>query len=446
MKLAACFLTLLPGFAVAASWTSPGFPAFSEQGTGTFVSHAQLPKGTRPLMLNFDQQCWQPADAIKLNQMLSLQPCSNTPPQWRLFRDGEYTLQLDTRSGTPTLMISLQNTVEPVASLVRECPKWDGLPLTLDVSATFAEGAAVRDYYSQQIAIVKNGQITLQPAATSNGLLLLERAETDTSAPFDWHNATVYFVLTDRFENGDPSNDQSYGRHKDGMAEIGTFHGGDLRGLTNKLDYLQQLGVNALWISAPFEQIHGWVGGGTKECRIGTNPLIVAIPSTPITMVDMSMSMFSYGMLEVNRLAGRQLPVDGGFDDEGNLTKEPGVIEKNRRILPMGYWKGSGMSIVLDMIATLLSDGASVAEVTEDNSDEYGISQIFIAIEVDKLIDGPTRDAKLQRIMDYVTSAERADENQAIRLPGHEFTTLLAENRRNGITVDDSVWAKIQAL
>ncbi|EFX9272403.1 alpha-amylase [Shigella flexneri] len=264
MKLASCFLTLLPGFAVAASWTSPGFPAFSEQGTGTFVSHAQLPKGTRPLTLNFDQQCWQPADAIKLNQMLSLQPCSNTPPQWRLFRDGKYTLQIDTRSGTPTLMISIQNAAEPVANLVRECPKWDGLPLTLDVSATFPEGAAVRDYYSQQIAIVKNGQITLQPAATSNGLLLLERAETDTSAPFDWHNATVYFVLTDRFENGDPSNDQSYGRHKDGMAEIGTFHGGDLRGLINKLDYLQQLGVNALWISAPFEQIHGWVGGGTK--------------------------------------------------------------------------------------------------------------------------------------------------------------------------------------
>jgi len=45
---------------------------------------------------------------------------------------------------------------------------------------------------------------------------------------------------------------------------------------------------------------------GSKECCIGTNPLIVAIPSNPITMVDMSMSMFSYGMLEVNRLAGRE--------------------------------------------------------------------------------------------------------------------------------------------
>jgi len=98
------------------------------------------------------------------------------------------------------------------------------------------------------------------------------------------------------------------------------------------------------------------------------------------------------------------------------------------------------------MIATLLSDGSSVAAVTEDNSDEFNISQVFIAIEVDKLIDGATRDAKLQRIMDYITTAERADENVPVRLPGHEFTRLLEENRRNGITVDDSVWAKIKSL
>lgn len=48
------------------------------------------------------------------------------------------------------------------------------------------------------------------------------------------------------------------------MQEIGTFHGGDLQGLTKKLDYLQQLGINVLWISSPLEQMHGWVGGGEK--------------------------------------------------------------------------------------------------------------------------------------------------------------------------------------
>ena len=264
MKLAAVALALMPGIAIASSWTSQGLPTFEAEGTGKFVSHAALTKGTRPLTLNFDQQCWQPADAIKLNQMLSLKPCEGTPPQWRLFKDGDYTLEIDTRSGTPTLMLLVKSAKDTVTPQIRQCPKWDGSPLTLDVSQTFPEGAVVRDFYSQQTATVKNGSITLQPAATSNGLLLLERAETDAPAAFDWNNATVYFVLTDRFVNGDPSNDHSYGRRNDGMQEIGTFHGGDLRGLASKLDYLQQLGVNALWISAPFEQIHGWVGGGAK--------------------------------------------------------------------------------------------------------------------------------------------------------------------------------------
>ncbi|MDP8080043.1 3-dehydro-L-gulonate 2-dehydrogenase [Phocoenobacter skyensis] len=185
---------------------------------------------------------------------------------------------------------------------------------------------------------------------------------------------------------------------------------------------------------------------GAKECRIGTNPLIIAVPSNPITMVDMSCSMYSYGMLEVNRLAGRQTIVDAGFDDDGNLTKDPATIEKNRRLLPMGYWKGSGLSIVLDMIATLLSNGESVASVTEDKDDEYCVSQIFIAIEVDRLIDGKTKEEKLNRIMDYVFTAERSDPNVAIRLPGHEFVQLKVDNQANGIPVDDSVWEKLLSL
>ncbi|MDX7998477.1 3-dehydro-L-gulonate 2-dehydrogenase [Xenorhabdus sp. Reich] len=185
---------------------------------------------------------------------------------------------------------------------------------------------------------------------------------------------------------------------------------------------------------------------GAKECRIGTNPLVIAIPGNPITLLDMSMSMFSYGKLEVSRLAGQQLPVEGGFDDEGNLTRDPATIEKNRRLLPMGYWKGSGLSIVLDLIATLLSNGSSVAEITQNNSDEYGVSQVFIAIEVDKLIDGPSREEKLKTITHFITSAERADPNTAIRLPGHELLRRQAENRRNGMIIDDSVWEKIKTL
>lgn len=79
---------------------------------------------------------------------------------------------------------------------------------------------------------------------------------------FTWKNANIYFVLTDRFHNGDTSNDESYHRHKTaGGSDVATFHGGDIKGLTEKLDYLDDLGVNAIWITAPYEQMHGWTGG-----------------------------------------------------------------------------------------------------------------------------------------------------------------------------------------
>lgn len=264
MKHAALSLLFIPCFAFA-DWSASRFPALTNDGTGLWRSQATLKKGAYPLTLQEGQQCWQPAERVKLNQMLSLVPCTGSPPQWRIFRDGDYQLQLDTRSGTPTLLLSVKSeNTDARANVARQCPVRSDKPLTIDVGTTFPEGSQVRDFYSQQITTVRNGKITLQPAPESDGLLLLERAETNGPAPFQWHNATVYFVLTDRYVNGDPSNDNSYGRHKDGMQEIGTFHGGDLKGLTSKLDYLQQLGVNALWISSPLEQIHGWVGGGTK--------------------------------------------------------------------------------------------------------------------------------------------------------------------------------------
>ncbi|MEQ4449992.1 alpha-amylase [Kosakonia sp. YIM B13605] len=264
MKHSALLLLLLPGIALA-NWSAAGFPPLTDDGTGLWRSQAALKKGEHSIALQQGQQCWQPASDIKLNQMLSLKPCSGRTPQWRIFRDGDYQIQLDTRSGTPTLLLSVKSEAsETPVNVTRQCPVRDDKPLTVPVGNTFPEGSLVRDFYSQQTATVRDGKITLQPVPESDGLLLLEKAQTQGAAPFQWHNATVYFVLTDRFVNGNPANDNSYGRHKDGMQEIGTFHGGDLQGLTSKLDYLQQLGVNALWISSPLEQIHGWVGGGTK--------------------------------------------------------------------------------------------------------------------------------------------------------------------------------------
>lgn len=265
MKPTPLALALLLPFSALAQWSLPGFPPLNERPAGLFTSQADLKKGQQPLQLQQDGRCWQPVEPVRLNQTLSLQPCGEAEaPAWRRFRDGHYQAEVDMRSGTPTLRLTIAESAAPAAAPIATCPRWDGNPLRVAVSPLFREGETVRDAYSGQTAQVTGGHVTLLPAAHSGGLLLLEPADSPAAAPFSWHNATVYFVLTDRFANGNPANDHSYGRRSDGKQEIGTFHGGDLAGLTQKLGYLQQLGVNALWISSPLEQIHGWVGGGTK--------------------------------------------------------------------------------------------------------------------------------------------------------------------------------------
>ncbi|MBK8006116.1 MAG: hypothetical protein IPK12_19950 [Gemmatimonadetes bacterium] len=81
-----------------------------------------------------------------------------------------------------------------------------------------------------------------------------------------WNSATIYFLLTDRFANGDPSNDGALGRKKDG-ARLRNFEGGDLKGLTEKVNagYFDSLGVDAIWLTPFVEQVHGAVDEGTGK-------------------------------------------------------------------------------------------------------------------------------------------------------------------------------------
>lgn len=91
-------------------------------------------------------------------------------------------------------------------------------------------------------------------------------AAADRGKPFTWENATVYFLLTDRFNNGNPANDHAYGR-KDDAATARGFMGGDLAGVTQKIKegYFNDLGVDAIWITPPVEQIHAATDEGTGK-------------------------------------------------------------------------------------------------------------------------------------------------------------------------------------
>lgn len=115
-----------------------------------------------------------------------------------------------------------------------------------------------------------------QPGAQSNAEDVVQTSSPEISAPAltdveqvgadpFWNNATIYFMLPDRFHNGNPANDLSYGRKND-AAHLRGFDGGDLRGVIQKLEegYFTDLGVDAIWMSPVIENVHGFDEGDKR--------------------------------------------------------------------------------------------------------------------------------------------------------------------------------------
>ena len=92
----------------------------------------------------------------------------------------------------------------------------------------------------------------------------VEVAKETQKTPFVWEGANLYFLLTDRFNNGDTSNDINFDRTKE-TGKLRGFEGGDIKGITQKIKegYFTDLGINAIWMTPIVEQIHGGTDEGT---------------------------------------------------------------------------------------------------------------------------------------------------------------------------------------
>ncbi len=184
---------------------------------------------------------------------------------------------------------------------------------------------------------------------------------------------------------------------------------------------------------------------GAVNSKLGNNPLVIAVPyQSEAIVMDMAMSQYSYGALEAAHMNNETLSVPGGYDVHGVLTKVPEEIKKSWRALPIGYWKGAGLSLLLDILAAILSGGLSVAGITKQNA-EANLSQIFIAIDLTKLHNFKSiADAIDQIIEDYQQSIP--EDGKKIRYPGENILKIREENTKGDIPVSESVWEGIQKL
>ena len=187
---------------------------------------------------------------------------------------------------------------------------------------------------------------------------------------------------------------------------------------------------------------------GSDRPGVGNNPFCIGIPREdgPIVL-DMAMSQYAYGKLGVYRLAGKQLPYPGGFDREGKLTCDPGAIEESRRVLPVGYWKGSGMAIALDMAAALMAGGSSGSDMDEAGRGScVGCCQIFIAY--DPYLFG-TRE-EIQDMLDRRVAAADAShpdrDGGRVVCPGERTLSARERSMKDGVNVDQAVWQQVTAM
>ncbi|NJN27562.1 MAG: alpha-amylase [Cyclobacteriaceae bacterium] len=93
-----------------------------------------------------------------------------------------------------------------------------------------------------------------------------EKETVTADLPFIWENANIYFLLTDRFYNGDLSNDLHFDRNEN-TAVLRGFEGGDIKGITKKIKdgYFSDLGITAIWFTPVVEQVHGLVDEGSGK-------------------------------------------------------------------------------------------------------------------------------------------------------------------------------------
>lgn len=185
---------------------------------------------------------------------------------------------------------------------------------------------------------------------------------------------------------------------------------------------------------------------GGIESRIGNNPFVVSIPRKEGHIVlDMALSQFSFGKINEYKLRGEQLPYPGGWDENHKLSRDPEQILKKERGLPIGYWKGSAFSMVLDMLATLLSAGNSTYRIGLQEH-ETAISQIYLCICPEIFPDQELQNALVNEIIDYTHDITPKEAGTTTYYPGEKSANSKEYNAINGMKVDSTIWQKINKL
>lgn len=221
----------------------------------------------------------------------------------------------------------------------------------------------------------------------------------------------------------------------------GTTHTGPL-GYYTSLVAREGMAAVAMSASGPNMAYHG-----ARAAGVATNPISIAVPgegASPL-VVDMATSVISLGRIMSARRLGETLPAGVAIDRNGNPSTDPKVAEIP---LPLGGPKGSGLSLMMECVVSLLAGNPIISAALEGTPEGLRHTQngLVIAIDIAKFGSTDAFRAEVARLVRDVKALPADPDAGGILMPGERGDRVFARRSREGIPLPRPVHAELQAL
>jgi LDH2 family malate/lactate/ureidoglycolate dehydrogenase len=187
---------------------------------------------------------------------------------------------------------------------------------------------------------------------------------------------------------------------------------------------------------------------GTKTPLLGTNPLTAAVPagSEKPVVLDMSMSTVARGKIRMYALQNKEMPMDWGLDVDGNPTSDPNEALKGS-LVPIGGVKGSGLSLIVDLLTGVLTGTSITGEVKNitDMTDPSNTSHMFIALNISSFRDTEEYKGDVDAVIQKIKKLPPKGNNEVF-MAGEIEQNLMDKRKFEGIPVEIEVVEKLNKL
>ena len=189
---------------------------------------------------------------------------------------------------------------------------------------------------------------------------------------------------------------------------------------------------------------------GGSENLLGTNPMAVAVPAQdePPVVLDMSPTVTAFGKVRLKAQRGEPMPVGWMIDKQGHPLTDPKRAEEGH-LLPIGDYKGSGLSLIIGLLAGALNRaaiGRDVVDFVKEAGAPTNTGQAIAAISIDAFMPPDLFKRSVDRLIRDIRSSPRLPGVERIWLPGEQSHAKLLDRRKNGVPMPKPLRDSLDAM